>query len=159
MNRRWIAGSMMLAVGIAVSGTVGSAAATSDQTAVVATIRQFANGLNTGDVKSALATCATSAAIIDEFPPHEWQGPTACADWAKGFAAANKSQGITAGVVTIGKPDRVDVTAGRAYVVAPATYSYRQHGKRITESNAVFTAALEKTAAGWRITGWAWAAR
>ena len=25
--------------------------------------------------------CAAQASIIDEIPPHAWQGATACADW------------------------------------------------------------------------------
>jgi hypothetical protein len=146
-----------IALALAAGALSGVAAATA-KTDVMSTVTQFVNGLNTGNIKAALATCAARTSIVDEFPPHEWQGPTACSDWAHAFAAANKSQGIADGKVTVGKPWRVDVTVGRAYVVAPATYSYTQHGKRILESGSVFTVALQKTAGGWRITGWAWAA-
>lgn len=138
--------------------TSSGPAGASEKTDVMTTVRQFANALNAGNIKSAVATCAGEASIVDEFPPHEWQGSTACADWAHDFTATNKSQGITAGVVTIGAPWHVDVDAGTAYVVAPASYRYMQHGKRVTESGSVFTVTLKKLAAGWRITGWAWAA-
>lgn len=140
------------------AGALSGVATATAQTDVMTTVTQFVKGLNTGDIKSALATCADRTSIVDEFPPHEWQGPTACSDWAHAFAAVNKSQGISDGKVTLGKPWRVDVTGARAYVVAPATYGYTQHGKRILESGSVFTVALQKTADGWRITGWAWAA-
>src|SRR5262249_51448929 len=119
---------------------------------------QFSDSLNKGDVKNALAACATPVAIIDEFPPHEWQGATACADWANDFVAYNKQLEITDPMVKLGKPKHVDITGGdRAYAVFPATYTYKQHGKRVTESGSIMTVALQKGAAGWRITGWAWA--
>ena len=129
----------------------------SDRTDVMATVDQFFNGFNSGDMKAATAACASPASIIDEFPPHAWQGPTACADWAKAFAAAAKTAHYTDNRVTLGKPWRVDVTGDRAYVVIPATFTNKTNGKAVVESGAVFTAALQKLSAGWRITGWAWA--
>jgi hypothetical protein len=59
--------------------------------------------------------------------------------------------------VTISKPRRVAVTGDRAYVVVPATYKYKQKGKPVTESGAVWTFALQKLTGGWRVAGWAWA--
>ena len=50
-----------------------------------------------------------------------------------------------------------DVTGDRAYVVVPATYTYKQKGKPVTESDAVWIFAMQKLASGWRIAGWAWA--
>jgi hypothetical protein len=131
----------------------------SEASDVMATVHQFVDGFNTGNTKSALAACASPASIIDEFPPHEWQGPAACADWAAAYDANSRTEGITAGVVTLGRPLHVAVTRDRAYVVVPATYVYERRGKRVVESNSVFTVALRKVAAGWRITGWAWSQR
>jgi hypothetical protein len=51
------------------------------------------------------------------------------------------------------------VAGDRAYVVVPANYDYKQKGKKVSEKGATFTAALQKGAAGWRITGWAWSMR
>jgi ketosteroid isomerase-like protein len=48
------------------------------------------------------------------------------------------------------------VDGDRAYVVAPATYTYKQHGKTMKEAHAVFTAALRKTDTGWRFSAWTW---
>jgi len=128
----------------------------SDSADVVAAIRQFVDGFNKGDVKTALAVCASPASIVDEFPPHEWQGPTACADWAAAYDANAKKEGITDGVVTLGTPWHVDVTGSRTYAVVPANYTYKQHGKTVTETQSILTVALQKIPAGWRITGWAW---
>lgn len=132
-------------------------AAATESTNVMATVHQFMDGISSGNIKSAVAACASPASIIDDFPPHEWQGPTACADWAKDFEAAVKEAGYTDNVVTLGKPTHVDVTGDRAYVVVPANYRYKVHGKQVTEDGSIFTVALRKLPEGWRITGWAWA--
>src|ERR1700680_17007 len=133
------------------------AAARSEQKAVMASVHQFIDGLNKGDAKTALAACASPASIIDGFPPHEWHGATACADWASAFAAFSKKNGLTDEIVTLGTPWHVDVTGDRAYVVVPVGFTYKQNGKPAMESGSVLTVALKKVAAGWRITAWAWA--
>jgi hypothetical protein len=123
----------------------------------MATVHQFIDGFNKGDEKSALAACASPASIIDEFPPHAWQGPTACADWAHAYDVNAKENGITDGFVTLGTPWHVDVTGDRAYVVVPVKYAYKRSGRPIEESGSVFTVALQKFKAGWRIDAWTWA--
>ena len=127
-----------------------------DKNDIVATIHQFADNLDPKTMDKALAACDSPASIIDEFPPHAWSGPTACADWFKAFGEYNEKGGITPGDAKIGTPWSVDVAGDRAYVVAPATYEFKQHGKSVKELHAVFTAALRKTDAGWRITAWTW---
>lgn len=151
---RWPA-VFVIVLAIAAAGTAGPARA-SQENAVMATVNRFIDGFNKGDAKMELGACAGSASIIDDFPPHEWQGTTACADWASAYAADAKKTNVTDGVVTLGKPWRVDVTGNRAYVVAPATFAYKDHGKSVTETGAVFTVALQNLPSGWRITGWAW---
>jgi len=131
-------------------------AAASDRTDVVAAVNRFTEGMNKGDTKTALATCANPSSIVDEFPPYGWQGATACTDWANDFDAYNKKSGITDPLVTLGKPRHVDLSGDRAYAVVPATYTYKQNGKKVTESGSLLTAALQKSPAGWIITGWAW---
>ncbi len=130
-------------------------AAAAESAAVMATVNQFVDGFNKGDTKMVLVTCASPASIVDEFGQHQWQS---CADWARDYAADDARQGITGGVVTLGKPWHVDVTGAVAYVVVPATYAYKQHGKPAEETGSVWTLVLKKSAAGWRITAWAWAA-
>jgi hypothetical protein len=136
---------------------VPGTAAASDSSDVMATVNHALAAFNRGDLKTWAAACASSSSIVDDFAPYEWQGPTACTDWATAYAAFSKKAGITAGVVTLGAPRHVAVGAGRAYLVFPATYTYKQKGKPMKQSGAVFTLALAKTGAGWQITGWAWA--
>ena len=49
------------------------------------------------------------------------------------------------------------VTGDRAYVVEPVVYTYKQHGKPVTESGSVWTLAMIKTGGAWRVSGWSWA--
>jgi ketosteroid isomerase-like protein len=152
--------TLVLALGIAPGGAIAAdKAGKGDKAEVMATVRQFIDGFNKGDAKTALAACASPAAIIDEFPPHAWQGPTACADWANDFEADSKKNGITDQVVKLAKPRHVDVTGDRAYVVVPANYAYKKRGKAISQVGSTFTAALQKGPAGWRITSWTWSTR
>jgi ketosteroid isomerase-like protein len=135
------------------------AAPKADQADVLATVRQFIDGFNKGDVKNALAACASPASVVDEFAPYAWQGPTACADWANDFDAMAKKNAITDSVVTLLKPKHVDIDGDRAYVVNPVNYDFKKNGKKESQKGSTFTVALQKTAAGWRITGWSWSTR
>jgi hypothetical protein len=144
-----------LMIALALALTVSPAAA-SDETDVMAAVNRFNDSLNKGDAKTALSVCATPSSIIDEFPPYAWQSATACADWASAFEAYNKANGIADSIATFGKPRHVDITDDHAYVVLPATYTYKEHGKKVEEAGSTMTAALQKTPGGWLITNWAW---
>lgn len=130
-----------------------------EQADVMKVVNQFVDGFNKGDVPSALATCASPAFIIDEFPPYAWQGANACADWARDFDTWSKQEGVTEPVVTLGKPATLEVNGDRAYVVTPAKITFKQKGKKASEPRSVMTVALQKTGEGWRITAWTWSKR
>ena len=149
MRMIWIA----LVIAVLAATTPAYAA---DKDDVMVPVRQFIDGFNKGDVKSALATCAEQTSIIDEFPPHEWHGAGACASWAKDFDADAKKNGVTDGKVTLGKPRHVDVTGDRAYVVVPTTYAYKLKGKPMKETGSILTIALQKAGSSWLMTGWSW---
>lgn len=131
-------------------------AVASEKFDVVAAVHRYFDNLDQDKLGTALTMCDSHVSILDEFPPHEWHGPTACADWWKALNAYDEKEGIAAGAAALGTAWTVDVTGDRAYFVAPATYEYKQHGKPVKESHAVFTVALRRTEAGWRITGWTW---
>ena len=132
-----------------------SPALADDKTDVLAAVKAYVDDFNKGDTAAASALCTGQAAIIDDFAPHIWQGAAACADWAAALEAFAKAQGITDPKVTVGKPKALSTTGDRAYAVLPAHYTYRQHGKPVNEPG-LFTFALQKRDAGWRIAGWSW---
>jgi len=127
-----------------------------DKNEVVDAVNRYLSNLETDKIQTAVAMCDPEVSILDEFPPHAWHGPTACADWWKELLAYDEKSGITNGDATLGKPWTVDVTGDRAYFVAPMTYTYKQNGKSVKES-ASFAVALKRTQAGWRITSWTYA--
>jgi ketosteroid isomerase-like protein len=137
--------------------TLAGPARASEEADAFAPVKQFIDGFNKGDEKAALAACASPAVVIDEFAPFLWQGANACADWAKDFDADAQKNGITDGFVKLAKPRHVYVSGDKAYVVVPTTYDYKRKGKKVSQTGATMAVTLQKGAAGWKITGWAWA--
>lgn len=146
---------IIIALAVAILGA--GPTAVSQKTDVMVPVHQFVDGFNKGDTKTALAACADQTSIIDEFPPYEWHGMGACSNWANDYDADARKNGITDGVVTLSKPRHIVITADRAYVVIPANYTFKRKGKLVKEIGSMFTFALQKGEAGWRITAWAWA--
>ncbi len=151
--RRVAAATLTIVFTLVISSRLAVASEKAD---VEAAVHRYFDNLDKDKLQTALTMCDSHVSILDEFPPHEWDGRTACADWWKALNAYDEKEGITDGVAALGTAWTVDVTGDRAYLVTPATYDYKQHGKAVKESNAVFTAALRRTAAGWRITAWTW---
>jgi len=149
---------MLVALSLATLATFSIAQAPqSPRTTVLATVNQFVDSFNKGDIKTLLAACADQTSIIDEFPPHEWHGAGACAKWMNDYDTNARKQGLTDGIVTLDSPLHVDIDSDRAYVVIPANYTLKQNGKPVKEAGSMFTFALRKGPAGWRIVGWSWA--
>jgi ketosteroid isomerase-like protein len=143
MNRVIIA----LAAGVLTAGP----ALASDKADIMAVVNQW----NDADAAKAAAACADDAAVIDDIPPYEWHGPSACSNWQKDYDAYLQKSGMTDATGTVGMPRQLLITGDRAYAVVPTTFAFTKDGKPV-KTSATATFALHKTAAGWRITGWAW---
>jgi hypothetical protein len=72
------------------------------------------------------------------------------------FNAFKTANEITDMVETFGKPRHIEIAADHAYVVVPASFTYKMNGKPMKESGSVITVALQKGPSGWRTTGWAY---
>ena len=147
---------MIIAFSLAASAVVPAFA--SDASDVMAVVHQYADAIDKNDMKAALAACADQAVIVDDFAPHLWSGAGACGKWANDFDADNKKNKITDAKVTLGKARHADVTGDRAYVVVPASLTFKMDGKAMQEPNSVWTFVLQKSGGSWRITAWAWGA-
>ena len=145
-----------LVIALVIAVAVGGPVVASQETDVMAPVRQFVDAFNKGDTKMVQAACADETFIIDDFPPHEWHGAGATSKWFHGYDAYAKRNGITDGIITLGKPRHIDITAGHAYVVVPANLTLKKQGKLVKETGSM-TLALHKGANGWQITAWAWA--
>ena len=120
-------------------------------------VRQYIDSFNEGDAKAMAASFADPASILDGMAPHVWLGPTAAQDWYRDVLIEGKKHGASDYSVTVGEPLHNNVTGDTAYVVVPATMSFKVGGKQVTQTGAIFTVALRKLADGWRIASWAWA--
>jgi ketosteroid isomerase-like protein len=89
--------------------------------------------------------------------PHVWQGPTACTDWYRDVLTHGEEAGAREYFVTLDEPRHVEVTGDSAYVVVPATMTFKVKDQQVKQSGATFTVALRKVDKDWRITAWAWA--
>jgi hypothetical protein len=131
----------------------GLSAATPD---VAAPIRQFIDGFNTGDLKSAYAAYSSGdIAIIDEFAPNRWLGPNAAHGWADDFQKMADANGITDAKVTYGKPKRTEIDGDSAYVIIPTIYTFKQKGKPLVEEGQM-TFVLRSESDAWKISAWTW---
>jgi ketosteroid isomerase-like protein len=122
----------------------------------MAAVCQYIDAFNKGDAKVMATTFTVPGSILDGMAPHVWQGPTATQDWYRDVLAEGKQHGASDYFVTVGQPLHNNVTGDSAYVVVPATMTFKMQAKQVTQSGAVFTVALRKLPAGWRIAAWAW---
>lgn len=122
----------------------------------MAAVQQYINAFNTGDGEAMGATFAVPGSILDGMAPHVWQGPRAAQEWYRDVLLEGEQHGASGYSVTLGEPLHNHVTGDSAYVVVPATMTFNAHGRQVTQSGAIFTAALRKFADGWRIAAWAW---
>jgi ketosteroid isomerase-like protein len=123
----------------------------------MAAVRQYIDGFNKGDRKVMADAFADPGSILDGMAPHVWQGATATQDWYRDVLIEGKQHGASDYFVALGEPLHNNVTGDSAYLVVPATMTFKVGVKQVTQSGAVFTVALRKIADGWRIAAWAWA--
>jgi ketosteroid isomerase-like protein len=122
----------------------------------MAAVRQYVDAFNKGDPKAMAAACADPMQILDGMAPHVWQGPTASEDWYRDALAEGEHLGVSDYLITLDEPRHVEVRDGSAYVAVPVTFKYKLRGKQVTQTGAMFTVALRKVGAEWRLTAWAW---
>jgi ketosteroid isomerase-like protein len=136
-------------------GSGASAYAQTPDPQIVAPINKFLDAFNKGDMAGAAAAHAKDIVIVDEVPPFAWRGSQALQDWGTALQADSKKNGMSEEKVTIKAPTRVEQIGTDAYVIVPATFSYKQKGVAMHEA-AQMTFTLKKEASGWLITGWTW---
>jgi len=123
----------------------------------LAAVHQYINAFNKGDGKALAAIFTVPGSILDGMAPHVWQGPTACQDWYRDVLLEGAQHGASDYFITLGEPLHNNTTKDSAYVVIPATMTFKVHGQKVTQTGAIFTVALRELAEGWRIAAWAWA--
>ena len=123
----------------------------------MATVKQYIDAFNRGDAEAMAAAFAVPGSILDGMAPHVWLGPTASRDWYRDVLIEGEQHGASDYFVTLGEPLHNDTTGQSAYVVVPATMTFKVKGQQVKQTGALFTLALRKLTEGWRIAAWAWA--
>jgi hypothetical protein len=123
----------------------------------VATVRQFIDSFNVGNVDAARATHVAEPVIVDEFPPYLWQGAGAFDAWLASLGKHDTAHGVTDQSMNLGDVIREETDADGAYVVMAAVYSFKEQGAA-KSAQGQMTFALRKGADGWRIAAWTYAA-
>ena len=123
----------------------------------LAAVHQYINAFNKGDGEAMAATFAVLGSILDGMAPHVWRGPTASQDWYRDVLIEGEQHGASDYFVTLGEPLHNNITGDSAYVVVPATMTFKVRGQQVTQTGAIFTVALRRLDVGWRIAAWAWA--
>jgi len=131
-----------------------AADAASERDAVMSIIHQWIDAANRGDERTFVALCAEQATIFDDFSPYKWQAPDACSSW---WRDAHKDPDTTDFVLTVGRPLQIYMETDRAYVVTRDSITFKVKGEPMRQTGSIHTFVLEKSSAGWRITGKAWA--
>ena len=130
-------------------------AAYANDAGIDVTIKAFADAFNKGDMKAAKALHVAAPVIIDEVPPHLWNGAGAFDQWGADLGKSEAAEGKSGGKVTIGVPTREVVSGDHAYAISPTTYTFQQKGKTMRE-RAQMTLALVKDGGQWKIASWTW---
>jgi ketosteroid isomerase-like protein len=123
----------------------------------MAAVQRYVEAFNRGDPKAMAAACADPMQILDGMSPHVWQGPAATEDWWSDVLTEGEHLRASGYHIVLGEPRHVDVTDDNAYVVVPATMTFDLNGREVTQSGSLFTVALRKVDADWRLSAWAWA--
>ena len=123
----------------------------------LATVKQYIDAFNEGDTAAMAAAFAVPGSILDGMAPHVWLGPTVSQDWYRDVLIEGEQHGASDYFVTLGEPLHNNTTGQSAYVVVPATMTFKVKDQQVTQTGAFFTVALRKLTEGWRIAAWAWA--
>jgi hypothetical protein len=123
----------------------------------LAAVQQYIDDFNKGDEPAMANAFAVPGSILDGMAPHVWQGPTASGDWYRDVLIEGEQHGASDYFVTLGEPLHNNITGDSAYVVVPASMTFKVQNQQVVQNGAVFTVALRKLEDGWRIAAWAWA--
>lgn len=122
----------------------------------IMTVQQYIDAFNHGNIEGMAAAFAVPGSILDGMAPHLWLGPTAARDWYRDVLIEAKQHGASQYAVALAKPLYNVVKGDAAYVVVPASMTFRIQDKQHIQTGALLTVALRKLDDGWRIAAWAW---
>lgn len=122
-----------------------------------AAVERYVAAFNSADIDAMAAECAAPMQILDGMAPHVWHGADAPRQWWRDVLAEGHHLGASDYQITLAQPRHVDVTGDHAYVVVPATMTFRHNGVQRTQEGSTFIVALRRAGPRWSLTAWSWA--
>src|SRR6516164_112709 len=113
--------AILLTASVCAAVSIGRA----DTSDPMGAVRQYIDAFNKGDKDAMAATCAPTSSILDGMAPHVWQGPTTCQDRYRDVLAEGEQHGASGYFVTLGTPRHVNISGDNAYVVVPASMTFK----------------------------------
>jgi hypothetical protein len=147
--------SFFLALAIAAI-FAGSAMAAAPPGAIMNTINGVGAAINSDNATKVGAYFASSATVLDEFPPFIWSGTGAGTSWWRSVQAANAKTHWSHLHASIGTITQYTIFGNAAYVVVPVSLSWVM-GKRARHENGLWSLTLVHSAGAWKITSAGWA--
>ena len=135
--------------------TQASAADTQPTAAMMAPLKillRAANGDSSADVSK---ICSKDAVIMDEPPPHRWDGETAAVDWLASLKVQFKDQQVTGARAEFHTVSVYEHSADRAWIVIPTTWTGAQGGRRF-EEDGVWSFLVVQSGDAWKISADSW---
>jgi hypothetical protein len=123
----------------------------------LAAVHSYVDAFNRGDGDGMAACFVAQGSILDGMAPHLWFGPNAASDWYRDVLAEGEHLDAGDYHATLGDPIHDNITGESAYLVVPASMTFRFKDRQITQTGASFTFALTKQDDIWRIAAWSWA--
>ena len=155
MKSRALASSMILTASLLLALAPGAKAA---DAGVENAITQFSAALHSGDSKAAKTFLAPRTVILDDVAPYYWAGANAFEDWQADLAKTSLARGMAEEDAELGAPSRIEVAGDHAYVVLPASHSFKMKGRLMREKAQLTFILARDDSRAWKITSWTWTA-
>lgn len=122
---------------------------------VTVSIADFVDAVNRGDQAKAVAHFTDDVTIVEDLAPFRWHGPNAGPDWMLAMWENAQRNNVSAIMMEISPPTRVEVEGGAAYAVVPGLLTYHGDGSAL-RSEGLLTFSLKARGGKWLISALAW---
>ena len=91
---------------------------------VTDSIADFVDAVNRGDQARAIAHFSDDVTIIEDLAPFRWDGPNAGPEWMLAMWENAQRNNVSAIMMKISPPMRIEIEGGAAYAVVPGLLTY-----------------------------------
>jgi ketosteroid isomerase-like protein len=122
---------------------------------IESTVSTFVDDVNSGRIDAALARFTGDVTIVEDLAPYRWQGPDAGAQWLTAMATNAERLGVSAVVMDLGVPQRIEVEETTGYAIFAGTVLLKKADQTLREAG-LLTFALERQSGQWLIAALTW---